>query len=93
LDIIDLASPASPRFNPDLCVRGRANRNPGTSKNLVTLFNRGERINANADVALPAAIAKHLKFWQPQLLKLPRAHAMVYSKGVIIDPLAQSRWL
>jgi phosphatidylserine/phosphatidylglycerophosphate/cardiolipin synthase-like enzyme len=52
----------------------------------VSLFNRGERIDANADVVLPAAIPGHLKFWEPELLKLPRTHAMVHSKVVVIDP-------
>jgi phosphatidylserine/phosphatidylglycerophosphate/cardiolipin synthase-like enzyme len=27
-----------------------------------------------------------MKFWQPELLKLPRAHAMVHTNVVIIDP-------
>ena len=27
-----------------------------------------------------------LKFWQPELLKLPQTHAMVHSKVVVIDP-------
>ena len=49
------------------------------------LFNRGERIDANADVVLPAAIPGRLKFWEPELLKLPRTHAMVHSKVVVND--------
>jgi phosphatidylserine/phosphatidylglycerophosphate/cardiolipin synthase-like enzyme len=85
-DIIELASPSSPRFKPDLYIQGVVNQDPGTTKNPVQLFNRGERIDANADVVLPAAISERLKFWVPELLKLPRAHAMVHSKVVVIDP-------
>jgi phosphatidylserine/phosphatidylglycerophosphate/cardiolipin synthase-like enzyme len=85
-DIIELASPASPNFKPDLYIQGVVNQNPGTAKNPVILFNRGDRIDANADVVLPAAISGPLKFWRRELLKLPRAHAMVHSKVVVIDP-------
>jgi phosphatidylserine/phosphatidylglycerophosphate/cardiolipin synthase-like enzyme len=62
------------------------NQNPGTVKNPVTLFNRGDRIDANADVVLPAAIDQRLKYWVKELLKAPRTHAMVHSKVVVIDP-------
>ena len=85
-DIIELASPSSQKFNPSLYIQGVVNQNPGTEKNPVILFNRGERIDANADVVLPAAIPGRLKFWEPELLKLPRTHAMVHSKVVVIDP-------
>jgi phosphatidylserine/phosphatidylglycerophosphate/cardiolipin synthase-like enzyme len=85
-DIIELASPSSQKFKPDLYIQGVVNQNPGTEKNPVTLFNRGDRIDANADVVLPAAIPGRLKFWEPELLKLPRTHAMVHSKVVVIDP-------
>ena len=85
-DIIELASPASPNFKPDLYIQGVVNQNPGTTKNPVTLFNRGDRIDANADVVLPAAIDAPSKFFVRELLKLPRAHAMVHSKVVVIDP-------
>jgi phosphatidylserine/phosphatidylglycerophosphate/cardiolipin synthase-like enzyme len=85
-DIIELASPSSPKFNPQLYIQGVVNQNPGTAQNPVTLFNRGDRIDATADVVLPAAIDTRLKFWVKELLKLPRAHAMVHSKVVIVDP-------
>ncbi len=85
-DIIELASPSSEKFKPDLYIQGVVNQDPGTSKNPVQLFNRGDRIDANADVVLPAAISERLKFWLPELLKLPRSHAMVHSKVVVIDP-------
>src|SRR5262249_3708216 len=41
------------------------------------------------DVVLPAAIDDRLKFWVKELLKLPRAHAMVHSKIVVIDPFGR----
>ena len=85
-DIIELASPTSAKYNPNLYIQGVVNQNPGTAKNPVVLFNRGDRIDANADVVLPAAIPGILKFWQPELLKLPQTHAMVHSKVVVIDP-------
>lgn len=85
-DIIELASPASQKFKLNLYIQSVVNQNPGTEKNPVTLFNRGDQIDANADVVLPAAIPGILKFWQPELLKLPRTHAMVHSKVVVIDP-------
>jgi phosphatidylserine/phosphatidylglycerophosphate/cardiolipin synthase-like enzyme len=85
-DIIELASPASSKFKPDLYIQGVVNQNPGTAKNPVTLFNRGDRIDANEDVVLPAAIPGPLKFWEPELLKLPKTHAMVHSKVVVVDP-------
>ena len=85
-DIIELASPSSPSFKPDLYIQGVVNQNPGTTKNPVVLFNRGERIDANADVVLPAGIPGRFAYWQKEVLKLPTAHAMVHSKVVIVDP-------
>src|SRR5262249_28011659 len=89
-DIIELASPSSPSYKPDLYIQGVVNQNPGTTKNPVTLFNRGDRIDANEDVVLPAAIPENFAFWQKELLKLPKAHAMVHSKVVIIDPYGKN---
>lgn len=88
-DIIELAAPGSPHYKPDLYIQGVVNQNPGTTKNPVVLFNRGERIEANADVVLPAAIPGALKYWKKELLKLPAAHAMVHSKVVVIDPYGE----
>jgi phosphatidylserine/phosphatidylglycerophosphate/cardiolipin synthase-like enzyme len=85
-DIIELASPSSANYKPNLYIQGVVNQNPGTTKNPVTLFNRGDRIDANADVVLPAAIDEQSKFWVRELLKMPRAHAMVHSKVVVVDP-------
>src|SRR5262249_62264664 len=83
------ASPGSPHPQPSLYIQGVLNQNPGTSKNPVTLFNRGERIDASADVVLPAAIDQQFTFWRQELLKLPTAHAMVHSKVVVLDPYGQ----
>ena len=55
-DIVDLASPNGQHYDPDLYIQGVLNQDPGTAKNPVTLFNRGERIDSNADVVLPAKI-------------------------------------
>lgn len=85
-DIIELASPASAQYKPDLYIQGVVNQNPGTEKNPVTLFNRGSRIDANADVVLPAAIDAPSKFFQRELKKLPGAFAMIHSKVVVVDP-------
>jgi len=85
-DIIELASPASPNHKPDLYIQGVVNQDPGTTKNPVALFSRGDRIDANADVVLPAAIPGPLKYWEEELLRLPTARAMVHSKIIVIDP-------
>ena len=42
-DISDLALPGGQNYDPDLYVQGVLNQNPGTAKNPVTLFNRGEK--------------------------------------------------
>jgi len=88
-DIIELASPASPHYNPDLYIQGVINQDPGTAKNPVTLFNRGNRIDANEDVVLPAAIDTRMTFWVRELKQLPRTHAMVHSKVVVVDPFGE----
>ncbi|MBS7538435.1 MULTISPECIES: phospholipase D-like domain-containing protein [Xanthobacteraceae] len=85
-DIIELASPGSPNFKPDLYIQGVVNQNPGTEKNPVVLFNRGDRIDANADVLLPAAIPGPLKYWKKEMVRLPQTFAMVHSKVIVIDP-------
>lgn len=85
-DIIELASPSSQHYNPQLYIQGVVNQDPGTAANPVTLFNRGDRIDANADVVLPAAIDTPTKFFQRELLKLPQAFAMVHAKVVVVDP-------
>jgi phosphatidylserine/phosphatidylglycerophosphate/cardiolipin synthase-like enzyme len=84
--ISELASPSSPTFNSGLYIQGVLNQNPGTSANPVTLFHRGERIEANADVVLPAAIDERLKFWMPELQKMAGTFAMIHSKIIVVDP-------
>lgn len=88
-DIVDLASPSGQNYDPDLYVQGVLNQDPGTAKNPVTLFNRGERIDSNADVVLPARIPGPFAYWHEELLKLPRTHAMVHSKVIVIDPYGE----
>jgi hypothetical protein len=85
-DIADIATPGGQHYDPDLYVQGVLNQNPGTAKNPVTLFNRGDKIEANEDVVLPAAIPGPLTFWRKELLKLPGSFAMVHSKVVVVDP-------
>ena len=88
-DICDLALPGGQNYDPDLYIQGVLNQDPGTAKNPVTLFNRGERIDANADVVLPAAIKGPFAYWHEELLKLPRTFAMVHSKVIVIDPYGE----
>ena len=85
-DICDLALPGGQSYDPDLYIQGVLNQDPGTAKNPVTLFNRGERIDSNADVVLPTAIKGPFAYWHEELLKLPRTFAMVHSKVIVIDP-------
>ncbi|MBV8188800.1 MAG: hypothetical protein JO339_16290 [Alphaproteobacteria bacterium] len=84
--ISDLAVPGTQHYDPDLYIQGVLNQDPGTSKNPVTLFHRGSKVDANEDVVLPAAIGGPFAFWRKELLKLPATHAMVHSKVVVIDP-------
>ncbi|NGM32586.1 hypothetical protein G4G93_01310 [Methylobacterium sp. DB0501] len=88
-DIVDLASPSGQHYDPDLYIQGVLNQDPGTAKNPVTLFNRGDRIDANADVVLPAAIKDPFAYWHDELLKLPRTFAMVHSKVIVVDPYGE----
>ena len=88
--IIERASPSSPAFNADLYVQGVLNQDPSTKKTKVALFHRGAREDVNSDVLLPAAIDRRLKFWIPELLKLPSAFAMVHSKVIVVDPFGAS---
>jgi phosphatidylserine/phosphatidylglycerophosphate/cardiolipin synthase-like enzyme len=88
-DIIDLALPSGQHYDPDLYIQGVVNQNPGTAKNPVTLFNRGEKIDANSDVVLPAAIPGPLEYWVKELKQLPGTFAMVHSKVIVIDPYGE----
>jgi phosphatidylserine/phosphatidylglycerophosphate/cardiolipin synthase-like enzyme len=88
-DIIDLALPSGQHYDPDLYIQGVVNQNPGTAKNPVTLFNRGEKIDSNSDVVLPAAIPGPLEYWVKELKQLPGTFAMVHSKVIVIDPYGE----
>jgi phosphatidylserine/phosphatidylglycerophosphate/cardiolipin synthase-like enzyme len=88
-DIIDLALPSGQHYDPDLYIQGVVNQNPGTAKNPVTLFNRGEKIDSNSDVVLPAAIPGPLEYWVKELKRLPGTFAMVHSKVIVIDPYGE----
>jgi len=84
--IIERASPAGSAFDPTLYIQGVLNQDPSTKATRVALFHRGAREDVNSDVLLPAAIDRRLKFWIPELLKLPSAFAMVHSKVIVVDP-------
>lgn len=84
--IIERAAPGGSAYDPDLYVQGVLNQDPSTASTKVSLFHRGARQDLNSDVLLPAAIDKRLKFWLPELLKLPTARAMVHSKVIVLDP-------
>jgi phosphatidylserine/phosphatidylglycerophosphate/cardiolipin synthase-like enzyme len=88
-DIIDLALPSGQHYDPDLYIQGVVNQNPGTAKNPVTLFNRGEKIDSNSDVVLSAAIPGPLEYWVKELKQLPGTFAMVHSKVIVIDPYGE----
>jgi phosphatidylserine/phosphatidylglycerophosphate/cardiolipin synthase-like enzyme len=74
--------------NPDgrLYIHGVVNQDPSTSAHPVGLFDGANTVNADYEVVLPAAIDTATQFFRRELLKLPKAHAMVHSKVVVIDP-------
>ena len=85
-DIIELASPSSQKFNPSLYIQGVVNqvsRDREESGDLVQ-SRRADRRKCRRRPA--CGDPGRLKFWEPELLKLPRTHAMVHSKVVVIDP-------
>jgi phosphatidylserine/phosphatidylglycerophosphate/cardiolipin synthase-like enzyme len=84
--IVERTSPAGAAYDPDLYIQGVLNQDPSTETNKVALFHRGAREDVNSDVLIPSAIERRLKFWVPELLKLPKAFAMVHSKVIVIDP-------
>jgi phosphatidylserine/phosphatidylglycerophosphate/cardiolipin synthase-like enzyme len=70
-----------------LYIRGVVNQDPSTTANPVNLFDQQNRVNADYDVVLPAAIDKPTAFFRQELKKLDRAFAMVHSKVILVDPL------
>ncbi len=83
--ILDLAR--AEHAGPRLYIRGVVNQDPGTTKNPVHLFDQENRVNADFDTVLPAAIDEPTKFFRAELKKLDRAFAMVHSKVIVVDPL------
>ena len=82
--IIDLSR--APHAGSRLYLRGVLNQDPSTKLNPVGLFDQKNRINADYDVVLPAAIDEATKFFRAELKKLDRAFAMVHSKVIVVDP-------
>lgn len=70
-----------------LYIRGVANQDPGGRKNPVFMYDERGVVPRGVEVVLPAAIDDPFARWSKELLKAPRAHAMVHSKCVVIDPL------
>lgn len=84
--IIERLSPGSAAYDKDLYIHGVVNQDPGTAKNPVEFFHRGEREGADRSILLPEAIDERLNYWIQELKKLPTGFAMVHSKVVVIDP-------
>jgi phosphatidylserine/phosphatidylglycerophosphate/cardiolipin synthase-like enzyme len=77
----------APAAGPRLYIRGVVNQDPSTDKNPVHLFDQANRVNADFDTVLPAAIDAPTRFFRAELKKLDRAFAMVHSKVIVVDPL------
>jgi phosphatidylserine/phosphatidylglycerophosphate/cardiolipin synthase-like enzyme len=86
-DIIERTASASPFYDPNLYIHGVLNQDPSTDAHpIVGLFRHGEFTQADLDVVLPAAVEADFGFWIAEILKLPRTHAMVHSKCIVVDP-------
>ncbi|HXY85013.1 MAG TPA: phospholipase D-like domain-containing protein [Gaiellaceae bacterium] len=86
-DIVERTATASPTYDPDLYIHGVLNQDPSTEKHpIIGLFHRGTYTEADIEVVLPAAIDTDFGFWIKELEKLPRSHAMVHSKCIVLDP-------
>ncbi len=72
-----------------LYIHGAINQDPSTKKNNVELFDQSNSQKADYDVVLPAAIDKATEWFAREMLKLPKAHAMVHSKVVVVDPFGK----
>lgn len=82
--IIDTARAGD--VNKRLYIHGAINQDPSTKKNNVELFAENNWVKADYEVVLPAAIDEPTEWFRRELLKLPKARAMVHSKVVLIDP-------
>lgn len=71
-----------------LYIHGAINQDPSTKKNNVELFDRANWVKADYEVVLPAQIDAATKWFVRELLKLPKARAMVHSKVVLVDALS-----
>jgi phosphatidylserine/phosphatidylglycerophosphate/cardiolipin synthase-like enzyme len=69
-----------------LYIHGAINQDPSTEKNNVELFQEDNWEKADYEVVLPAAIDEPTEWFRRELLKLPKARAMVHSKVVLVDP-------
>lgn len=69
-----------------LYVRGVVNQDPGGRKQPVFLYDERGIVPKGVEIVLPAAIDDPFARWSRELRKAPRAHAMVHSKCVVIDP-------
>jgi len=73
-----------------LYIHGAINQDPSTKQNNVELFDESNWARADYEVVLPAAIDETTAWFRRELLKLPKARAMVHSKIVLIDPFTES---
>ena len=71
-----------------LYIRGAINQDPSTEKDNVELFDESNSQKADYEVVLPAEIDEATQWFARELRKLPKAHAMVHSKVVLIDPFS-----
>jgi phosphatidylserine/phosphatidylglycerophosphate/cardiolipin synthase-like enzyme len=71
-----------------LYIHGAVNQDPSTKKNNVEMFEGKNWEKADYEVVLPAAIDKATSWFRRELLKLPKARAMVHSKVVLVDPFS-----
>jgi phosphatidylserine/phosphatidylglycerophosphate/cardiolipin synthase-like enzyme len=86
-DIIERTTPASPTYDPALHVHGVVNQDPSTAAHpVVGLLHRGELLEADIDVVLPAAVDRDHDFW---LKELNYSMVMVHSKCIVIDPFGE----
>ncbi len=83
-DIVERTSPASPTYEPALHVHGVVNQDPSTTAHpVVGLLHRGELLQADIDVVLPAAVDSDHDAW---LKELTYSLVMVHSKCIVVDP-------
>jgi|SRR5215510_14012419 len=85
-EIIETARAGDPEKR--LYIHGAINQDPSTPQNNVELFQDDNWEKADFDVVLPAAIDQATEWFRRELIKLPRAHAMVHSKVVLVDPFS-----